>query len=158
MGLGNFFRNIADRVRRSPTDFRNTVRQEPYEIDEPFTQPAKVDSGKFGLKGRLKNIGNTFGFNRLTRTGKTNELYTAGISQNVNSLRNFTALDDGLVRTRITIRNPQTGITETKTLDLTRTQARQFENNPQAFAESNLSDLSRYVGEGFEVVSFGNEQ
>ena len=156
MGLGNLFRNITDRIRRSPTDFRNTVRQDPYEIDEPFTQPAKVDSGKFGLKGRLKNIGNTFGLNRLTRTGKTNELYTAGISQNVNSLRNFTALDDGTFRTHVTIRNPQTGITETKTLDLTRTQARQFENNPQAFAESNLQDLSKYTGSGFEVVSWEN--
>ena len=156
MGLGNLFRNIADRVRRSPRDFSESVRTEPYEIDKPFVQPSKVDSGKFGIKGRLRNIGNTFGFNRLTRTGKTNELYTAGISQNVNSLRNFTALDDGTFRTRVTIRNQQTGITEQKTLDLTRDQARQFSDNPQGYAENNLQDLSKYVGRGFEVVSWEN--
>ena len=156
MGLGNFVRNIADRIRRSPQDFRESVRTEPYDIDKPFVQPSKVDSGKFGIKGRLRNIGNTFGFNRITRTGKTNELYTAGISQNVNSLRNFTALDDGTFRTRVTIRNPQTGITEQKTLDLTRDQARQFSDNPQGYAENNLQDLSKYVGRGFEVVSWEN--
>ena len=104
----------------------------------------------------MRNIGNTFGFNRITRTGKTNELYTTGISQEVNQLRNFTALDDGLFRTRVTIRNPQTGITETKTLDLTRQQARQFQDNPQGYSENNLSDLSKYVGKGFEVVSWEN--
>ena len=156
MGLGNFVRNITDRIRRSPQDFRESVRTEPYDIEKPFTQPSKVDSGKFGIKGRLRNIGNTFGFNRLTRTGKTNELYTAGISQNVNSLRNFTALDDGTFRTRVTIRNQQTGITEQKTLDLTRDQARQFSDNPQGYAENNLQDLSKYVGRGFEVVSWEN--
>ena len=156
MGLGNFVRNITDRIRRSPQDFRESVRTEPYDIEKPFTQPSKVDSGKFGIKGRLRNIGNTFGFNRITRTGKTNELYTSGINQNVDQLRNFTALDDGLFRTRVTIRNPQTGITETKTLDLTRDQARQFQDNPQGFSENNLSDLSKYVGKGFEVVSWEN--
>ena len=156
MGLGNFFRNVVDRVRRSPTDFRASVRDEPYEIDKPFVQPSKVDSGKFGIKGRLRNIGNTFGFNRLTRTGKTNELYTSQVNTNIDQLRNFTALDDGLFRTRVTIRNPQTGITETKTLDLTRQQARQFQDNPQGYSESNLQDLSKYIGRGFEVVSWEN--
>ena len=156
MGLGNFFRNIADRVRRSPTDFRNTVRQDPYEIDEPFTQPAKVDSGKFGLKGRIRNIGNTIGFNRLTRTGKTNELYTAGITTRVNELARFTAQSDGTFRTQITIRNNRTGIIDTKTIDLTRQLALEFENDPQLYAENKLSGLDRYVGSDFEVVEWNN--
>ena len=156
MGLSNFVRSIADKFRRSPTDFQKTATQTPYEITDDFVQPAKADSGFFGAKGRIAQIGNVFGLNRLTRTGKTNELYTAGITQNVNALRNFTALDDGLFRTIVTIRNPQTGIIETKTLDLTRQQALEFENNPQAFAESNLQDLSKYTGRGFEVVSWEN--
>ena len=156
MGLGNLFRNIADRVRRSPTDFRNTAISEPYEIDKPFVQPSEVNSGKFGLKGRIRNIGNTIGLNRLTRTSKTNELYTAGITTRVNELARFTAQSDGTFRTQITIRNNRTGIIDTKTIDLTRQQALAFENDPQGYAESDLSGLDRYVGSDFEVVEWNN--
>ena len=156
MGLGNFVRNITDKIRRSPTDFRNSVRSQPYEVDEPFVQPAESSSGKFGLKGRIRDIGNSLGFNRLSRTGKTNQAYGVGLSTKVDDLSRFTRLDDGNYRLRVEIRNPRTGILDTKTIDLTRDQLRQFNDNPQSFAENNLTGLDKYVGKGFEVVSWEN--
>ena len=119
-------------------------------------QPSRIDTSKFGIRDRIKNIGNTFGFNRLTRTGKVNQVYGAGLSSNFDELARFTALDDGNFRLRVEIRNPQTGILDTKTIDLTRDQLRQFNDNPQSLAENNLTGLDKYVGKGFEVVSWEN--
>ena len=156
MGLGNFARSIADRFRRSPTEFKNSATQSPYSAIDDFVQPSNVSTGRFRVFDSLKNLGNTIGLNRLTRTSKTNELYTAGITTRVNELARFTAQSDGTFRTQITIRNNRTGIIDTKTIDLTRQQALEFENNPQGFAENNLSGLDRYVGSDFEVVEWNN--
>lgn len=154
MGLGNFIRNTADRIRSSINDFRTTVKTNPSSVSEPVKHDAVTNTGRFNIRESLRNLGNTVKFGFTSRAGKSNVLWSNQIVKAPTPLTNFQAGSKGKFLFTVELRGAGSGERHIFRLNLSPEQARIFVDNPEHYVNDIAKFHEKYLEPYFEVESF----
>ena len=154
MALGNFFRNVADKIRTSVHDFRTTVRTNPSSVTDDIQHDAVTNTGRFNIRDSLRNLGNTVSFGRITRAGKSNIQWSNQIVKAPTALTAFSVNAKNRYVFNVEIVGAGSGERSTIRLSLTREQAAQFVDRPEYYINEVTDYREKYKEPYFEVAAF----
>lgn len=154
MALGNFIRNIGNRIKTSVRDFQEAVKTSPASLGSETEPNVSSRSGRFNIRDSLKSLGSIVGLGQATRRTRNNVEWTKQLTKAPTALANFTINAKQRYLFNVDIVGGGSGERSTIRLSLTKEQAAQFVDRPEYYINEVTDYRERYKEPYFEVAGF----